>query len=136
MVVGAKVSDRALIRLVVTIHTLIENVTPLFVFVASQMIFISGPVVVSPSDKMKFLTIFTSNQNCLNAKWFKIKKGSKKEIDFGSTKYIISNTSDGTKTQTLDVVHAGEEDNAGYQLTINGFRSNMINTFVDGMYSY
>lgn len=100
------------------------------------MIFISGPVVVSPSDNIKFLTMFTSNQNCRNAKWFKIKKSSKKEIDFGSTKYIISNTSDGTKTQYFDVVHAGEEDSTGYQLILDGFTSNMINTFVDGMYSY
>lgn len=100
------------------------------------MVFISGPVVVSPNDNIKFLTMFTSNQNCFNAKWFKIKEGSEKEIDFGSTKYIISNTSDGTKTQAFDVVLAGEEDSAGYQLTIGGFRSNMINTFVSGMYSY
>lgn len=100
------------------------------------MVFISGPVVVSPNDNIKFLTMFTSTQNCLNAKWFKIKEGSEKEIDFGSTKYIISNTSDGTKTQAFDVVLAGEEDSAGYQLTIGGFRSNMINTFVSGMYSY
>lgn len=80
--------------------------------------------------------MFTTNQNCLNAKWFKIKRDSKKEINLGSTKYIISNTSDGTKTQAFDVVHAGEEDSAGYQLTIDNFRSNMINTFVDGMYYY
>lgn len=100
------------------------------------MIFISGPVVVSPRDNIKFLTMFTTNQNCLNAKWFKIKKYSKKEINLGSTKYSISNTSDGTKTQAFDVVQAGEEDSAGYQLTIDNFSSNVINTFVDGMYSY
>lgn len=123
-------------RLVVIIHTLIENITPLFLIVASQMIFISGPVVVSPGDNMTFLTIFTPNQNCLNARWFKIKKYSKKEIDLGSTKYIVTNTSDGTKIQAFEVVHTGEEDSAGYQMTIDDFRSNMINTFVDGMYSY
>lgn len=98
---------------------------------ASQMIFISGPVVVSPRDNIKFLTMFTTNQNCLNAKWFKIKKYSKKEINLGSTKYSISNTSDGTKTQAFDVVQAGEEDSAGYQLTIDNVSSNVINTFVD-----
>lgn len=100
------------------------------------MIFISGPVVVSTDGVIRFLTQFTADQNCLNAKWLKCKRNTKKEITFGSTKYFIYNICEEIKTQTVEIVDVGEDDSAGYQLSLDDLKSNQINTFIDGLYSH
>lgn len=105
------------------------------------MIFISGPVVVSTNGVIRFLTQFTADQNCLNAKWLKCKRlkckrNTKKEITFGSTKYLIYNICKEIKTQKFEIVDSGEDDSAGYQLLLDDLESNQINTFVDGLYSH
>lgn len=100
------------------------------------MIFISGPVVVSTDGVIRFLTQFTADQNCLNAKWLKCKRNTKKEITFGITKYLIYNICEEIKTQKFEIVDLGEDDSAGYQLLLDDLESNQINTFVDGLYSH
>lgn len=100
------------------------------------MIFISGPVVVSSDGVIRFRTQFTADQNCLNAKWLRCKKNTKKEITFGSTKYSVFNSSKEIKTQTFEIVDLEEDDTAGYQLSLDGLKSNQINTIVDGMHSH
>lgn len=100
------------------------------------MIFISGPVVVSTAGVIRFQTQFRADQNCFNAKWFKCKRNTKKEITFGFTKYFIYNSNKQIKTQTFEIVDLGEDDTAGYQLSLDGLKSNQINTIVDGMHSH
>lgn len=79
-----------------------------FFLEASQMIFISGPVVVSTGGVIKFQTQFTADQNYLNAKWLRCKRNQKKEITFENTKYFIYNSSKEIKTQTFEIVDLGE----------------------------
>lgn len=100
------------------------------------MIFISGPVVVSTEGKIKFQTQFTADQNCFNAKWLKCKRNTKMEIPIESAKYFIYNSSKEIKTQTFEIVDLAEEDSAGYQLSLDGLKSNQINTIVGGMHSH
>lgn len=103
-------------------------------FVVSKLIFISGPVVVSPADVITFQTRFKSHQSYSKAKWFRFKGNVKEELNDDMVKYDISNTSDGTGRQTLTVATAGEDDSAGYQLSLDNIMSNKINTLVNGMY--
>lgn len=102
------------------------------------MIFISGPVVVSTDGIIRFQTQFTTDQNSLHAKWLKCKRNTKKEITFGITKYLwpINRITKEIKTQTFDIVDLGEDDSAGYQLSLDDLKSNEINTFIDGLYSH
>lgn len=100
------------------------------------MIFISGPVVVSTDGKIKFQTQLTADQNCFNAKWLKCKRHTKMEIPIDNAKYFIYNISEEIKTQTFEIVDSAEEDGAGYQLALDGLKSNQINTIVGGMHSH
>lgn len=100
------------------------------------MIFISGPVVVSSAGVIKFQTQFTAAQNYLNAKWLRCTMNKKKEISFKSTQYFIYNSSDEIQTQTFEIVDVKEDDSAGYQLSLDGLKSNQINTIVGGMHSH
>lgn len=100
------------------------------------MIFISGPVVVSTAGVIRFRTQFTADQNCFNAKWLRWKRNTKKEITFESAKYFVYNSSEEIKAQTFEIVDLGEDDSAGYQLSLDGLKSNRIHTIVDGMHFF
>lgn len=53
----------------------------------------------------------------------------------GRTKYLIYNIFEEIQTQKVEIVDLGEDDSAGYQLSLDGLKSNQINTFIDGLYS-
>lgn len=95
-------------------------------------------MVVSPAGLIEIQTLFKSNQNCLDAKWLKLKANYKKEITFESSKYSMVNSSNtyNTKFQKLVIDNAGKEDEAKYQLSFDHMLSNEISIFVGGMYSY
>lgn len=93
------------------------------------MIFISGPVVVSPTETITFHT-FLPNQNFLNMKWWKIKDQSRREVDIGSGKYSVIN--EGNHIYRFEIVNAEKEDSAAYQCTADNMKSNTINVHVDG----
>lgn len=95
------------------------------------MIFISGPLVVSPSEMINIqANLF--GQKLSNAKWWKTKDSSPKEIEFDSRKYF---TYQSKKIQKIEIHNADKEDSAVYQLSMDGTKSNKINVFVDGMYA-
>lgn len=93
------------------------------------IIFISGPVVVSPAATIHYQADI-SNQNFLNGKWWKIKKGSTIEIEFNSSKYF-SYQKDDIQIHEMEIIQAEEDDSAKYQFLADNIQSNMITTFVD-----
>lgn len=49
-------------------------------------------------------------------------------------KHLITNLGTDKKIQKMEITDAGVEDSGGYQLSFANTTSNIINTFVDGMY--
>lgn len=100
------------------------------------MIFVAGPVVVSPADTIMFATVFEplSNPIFSNTRWFKIRNSLKTEILDDNKKFLITNSSTDGKIKKMQITDAGEEDSGGYQLLFANTMSNLIHTFVDGMY--
>lgn len=102
-------------------------------FVEGQMVFISGPVVVAPSETITFHT-FIPHQTVSNIKWWKIKDQSKKEVETGSEKYSLKSKGDGI--YVFEIVNADKEDSAAYQCTTDDMKSNTINVLVNGKYTH
>lgn len=100
-------------------------------FVATQRIFISGPVVVSPSEEIIFEAYLPGLQ-LLNPKWWKKKDGSTKEIEINSEKYSV--TIDHDNKYKFIILNAEEEDSAEYQISSTDMKSNAIYVHVDGKY--
>lgn len=103
------------------------------IFIESQMIFISGPVVVAPLETITFHA-FSHSQKISNIKWWKIKDQSKEEVKTGSEKYL--STSKGDEISILEIVNTEKKDSGAYQCTADSMESNTINVHVDGKYIY
>lgn len=93
------------------------------------MLFISGPVVVSPLERITFQAYLPERER-MNAKWWKIKDHTKKELRDDNQKYHINYQS--TDKVSLEIFWADQEDSAAYQLSVGKRRSNRINVRVDG----
>lgn len=100
-------------------------------FVVRQMIFISGPVVVSPSETINFHA-FLPDKKFSIAKWWKIAKQSTTEIQPDTKKYL---TYQKNKIHAIEIINAVKGDSAAYQFSLDNMKSNKIHTFVDGKYS-
>lgn len=100
-------------------------------FVEGEMIFISGPVVVSPSETITFHA-FLPNQKISNMKWWKIKDQSKKEVEIDRKKYL--EIKEGNNICRFEIVSAEKEDSATYQCIADNMKSNTINVHVDGKF--
>lgn len=94
------------------------------------MIFISGPVLVSPTTVFKFQA-YLSDQTS-NGKWWKIKYGTTEEIKIDNKKYFTYYKGN---IREIEINNAEKEDSATYQFSLNNIKSNMIYTLVDGKYS-
>lgn len=97
------------------------------------MIFLSGPVVVTPNKTITF-HVNLPNQNFSNMKWWKIKDQSKREVEIGIGKYSVIN--EGCNVYRFEIVNADKEDTATYQCTADDMKSNTINVYVDGKYTH
>lgn len=94
------------------------------------MIFISGPVLVSPKTVFKFQA-YLSDQTS-NGKWWKTKGSTTEDITIDDKKYFtyyIGNI------REIEIHDAEEEDSAKYHFSLNNIKSNKIYTRVDGKYS-
>ena len=96
--------------------------------------FISGPVVVSPQQKILFTAILPPKSNPLETKWFKIQNNTYIEINFDANGYEKRNITGHIKTQSVEIPNA-PENFCGYQLCLEGLKSNKINVFLEGTYS-
>lgn len=94
------------------------------------MLFISGPIVVSPLETITFQANLPRRGN-MNARWWKIKDQSKEELEDDQKYRIIYQTND---TVCFEIFWADKEDSAAYQLSLGKRRSNKINVLVDGKY--
>lgn len=94
------------------------------------MIFISGPVLVSPTKSFKFQANLSDQTS--NGKWWKIKDGTTEEIKIDNKKYFTYYKGNICEIEIND---AEEEDSATYQFSLNNIKSNKIYTLVDGKYS-
>lgn len=99
------------------------------------MIFITGPVVVLPSGKIQFQTIYPPDINSRDGKWFRTKNNDACELQFGAEGYAINTSSSQPKIQTIEIKSAKENEGA-YQLSVNHMKSNIINVFVNGKLMY
>lgn len=99
-------------------------------FVVSQMFFMSGPVVVSPSETITFQSC-QYNQDLSNIKWWMIKDHSIKEIKPDNTKYLYQKKDN---IKRFEITIAEKDDSATYQFSLNNMRSNKISVHVDGKY--
>lgn len=95
------------------------------------MLFISGPVVVAPSETITFQAYLPRRGN-MSAKWWKINDKSKEELKDDKQKYHINyQTNDKI---CFEIFGADKEDSGAYQLSFGKMRSNKINVRVDGKY--
>lgn len=89
--------------------------------------------MVTPNKTITFHA-FLPNQNFSNMKWWKIKDQSKSEINIGNGKY--SDINKRCNIYRFEIFNADKEDSATYQCTADDMRSNTINVYVDGKYTY
>lgn len=110
-----------------------ENKEDLEVIGKTKMIFISGPVVVTPSETITFHA-YLPGKKISNAKWWKIKDQSKKILEVNDEKYCIYQMKDKLR---FEITLADEDDSAAYQLSWKTKKSNRINVHIDdsGMFS-
>lgn len=85
-----------------------------FIFVVRQMIFISGPVVVSPSETINFQA-FLPDKQFSNARWWKITKQSTTEIQPDTKKYL---TYQKNNIHAIEIINAEKGDSAAYQFSL------------------
>lgn len=98
--------------------------------VETQMIFISGPVVVAPSKTITFHANMPG-RGMSNVKWLKIKDQSTKVLEVDNKKYCIYQMKDKI---CFEITLADKDDNAAYQLSWKSKKSNRINVHIDGKY--
>lgn len=105
---------------------------PSFFFTAIDFIFIAGPVVMMPSTKIKFLTIYPKTFNCTIGEWCVTRDNVTTKLDFKASGYSIKTFSTQPITQKIKIECAAGNGGA-YQLFVGTSKSNTINVFVDGM---
>lgn len=98
------------------------------------MIFISGPVIVSPLEKIIFHAYLCDNTHSSEA-WLKTSDCSTQEIEpDNKNSFTYRNYDD--KTRKFEILEADKEDSGTYQFSLGNLKSNKIHTFVDGKYSF
>lgn len=102
-----------------------------FRFVEEQLIFISGPVVVSPSSTIT-IHVYLSNQNILDVKWWIIRGQSKKELILDNEKYKFVPEED--NIYKFEITTAKPEDSGAYQCIADNMKSNTLYVYVNGKY--
>lgn len=97
--------------------------------------FISGPVVVSPQQKIQFTAILPPKCNPLETRWFKIQNDTYIEIDFNAKDYDRRNITGDIITQSVIIPNA-PGNFCEYQLCLEGMKSNKIKVFLEGIYCF
>lgn len=115
------------------INDIKSNVLKCVLFlVVSQMFFVSGPVVVSPSKTITFQT-YLPIKDFSRTKWLKMKDQSTKEIKPDNVKYLYTQ---GDHMHKFHITNAETEDSATYYFSLEDMLSNNISVHVDGKYIY
>lgn len=101
-------------------------------FAVTKMIFISGPVIVSPLDKIIFHAYLCDHTSSSGA-WLKIADCLTREIE-PDNKNSFTYRNDHDKTRIFEILEADKDDSGTYQFSLGNLKSNKIRTFVDGKY--
>lgn len=101
---------------------------------ATDIIFISGPVVVSPSAKIQFQTVYPPTTNSAKGEWLIIKKNLSSKLQFGAPGYCIRTSGSKPTIQNIEITNPVENGSA-FQLSVETTKSNIINIFVDGIFT-
>lgn len=102
-------------------------------FIATDFIFISGPVVVLPSEMIRFQAIYPPGVNCVNGEWWITKNNITTKLDLTAPGYSINTDSSQPITQNFEIRSAAGNGGA-YHLSVGTTKSNIIIVFVDGIY--
>lgn len=102
----------------------------ILLFLESELIFISGPVMVSPSEDIDFLVRLPEKSHGI-PRWWKIKDQSIKEIEFDNIKYTYHNKN---RIHEMKITNATMEDSAQYQFSLGNTKSNKIYVYIEGKY--
>lgn len=98
-----------------------------FVFTVSK-VFISGPVVVSPSTEFRFKAVFPRNSDISQASWMRIQNHTSTKMSVEETQEVFCGY---PQTQSVKIPNLPENFGA-YQLSLQHMRSNIINVFPYG----
>lgn len=72
-------------------------------FTSANFIFIAGPVVAMPLEKIKFQTVHPPNINFMNAEWCVTKNGVTTKLEFKAPGYSIKTGGSQPITQKLEI---------------------------------
>lgn len=107
--------------------------------VGDSIIFIAGPVVVSPSDTIWLRTIFPTSTQIADEKWFITKKDIIRRIKSTDQGVSLKTSQSQPVFQTLEIKPAVEHGGT-FHLSVESsggtLKSNKINVFVDGILFY
>lgn len=101
------------------------------IFVVRQMIFISGPVVVSPSETINFQAFLPDKQFWMQGGE---RKRNNQQQKYSQTLKNIWHIKK-NNIHAIEIINAEKGDSAAYQFSLDNMKSNKIHTFVDGKYS-
>lgn len=111
----------------------VSKLISFFMFIATDFIFISGPVVVLPSDTIRFQAIYPPNISCVNGEWWITKNNITAKLDLTAPGFSINTDSRQPITQNFEIRRAAGNGGA-YHLSVGTTKSNIINVFVDGIF--
>lgn len=97
---------------------------------ATDMIFISGPVVVLPSEAICLQTIYPQHTNSSNAEWYKTKDNTTTKLQFGAAGCSITTSKCQSIIQRIEMTSTRENEGA-FQLSLGTTKSNIIDVRLD-----
>lgn len=101
---------------------------------ATNIIFISGPVVVLPYAEIQFQTIYPPSTKSAKGEWLITKNNVSDILQFKDPGYCIETSKTQPTTQTIKIKNPVENGSA-FQLSVETTKSNIINVFVDGIFT-
>ena len=104
-------------------------------FTVEKVLFISGPVVVSPKQNILFTTVLPQKCNPVQTKWFRIQNDTLIEIDFEVQGYEKKTIKGDIITQTVEIPNAAKNF-CEYQLCLEDMKSNKITVFSEGKHAF
>lgn len=101
---------------------------------ATNIIFISGPVVVLPYAKIQFQTVYPPSTKSAKGEWLITKNNVSDKLQFGAPGYCIKTSGSQPTIQIIEITNPVENGSA-FQLSVETTKSNIINIFVDGIFT-
>lgn len=88
-------------------------------------------MVVSPSAKIQFQTVYPPSTNSANGEWFITKNNLSSKLQDTNSIYSITTFAGHPTIQTIEITSPVNNGSA-FNLSVETTKSNFINVFVDG----